>query len=158
MGMEAIVNGRLDDAVHSFEDAIDAFAQCGLVYEESNTRLRLSEALGKAGRGERAALELERASSGLEQFARGGNNNDSASPRRLRASKSPLSKLTRREREVLAELCGGHSNRVIASNLGISEHTVHRHITNLLRKLELSSRSAAVALALSEEQRDERQG
>ena len=56
--------------------------------------------------------------------------------------------LTPREREVLQLLAEGLTNRQIAERLVVSEHTVHRHVTNLLRKLELPSRTAAAAYAV----------
>ncbi len=48
--------------------------------------------------------------------------------------------LTRREQEVASLLGQGLSNRRIASELALSEHTVHHHVTNILKKLNLSSR------------------
>jgi len=57
------------------------------------------------------------------------------------------SPLSRRETEVLRLVASGLSNREIASSLVLSEHTVHRHIANILRKLALSSRAAAAAHA-----------
>jgi pimeloyl-ACP methyl ester carboxylesterase/DNA-binding CsgD family transcriptional regulator len=57
------------------------------------------------------------------------------------------SPLTRRETEVLRLVAAGLSNREIASSLVLSEHTVHRHVANLLRKLGQSSRAAAAAQA-----------
>jgi pimeloyl-ACP methyl ester carboxylesterase len=57
------------------------------------------------------------------------------------------SPLTGRESEVLRLVATGMSNREIATTLVLSEHTVHRHIANILRKLSLTSRSAAVAHA-----------
>jgi DNA-binding CsgD family transcriptional regulator len=48
--------------------------------------------------------------------------------------------LTRREKEVAALVTQGLTNRQIASELVLSEHTVHHHVTNLLRKLNLNSR------------------
>ena len=57
------------------------------------------------------------------------------------------SPLSRREREVLRLVAAGLSNREIASSLVLSEHTVHRHIANILRKLTQSSRAAAAAQA-----------
>ena len=56
--------------------------------------------------------------------------------------------LTPREREVLRLLADGLTNRQIAERLVVSHHTVHRHVTNLLRKLGLSSRTAAAAHAV----------
>ena len=55
--------------------------------------------------------------------------------------------LTPREREVLTLVAQGLSNPDIAQRLFLSEHTVHRHLANILRKLGLSSRAAAAAWA-----------
>jgi DNA-binding CsgD family transcriptional regulator len=52
--------------------------------------------------------------------------------------------LTLREQTVLRELGYGHSNRSLARRLGISEHTAAKHVSNLLRKLQVSNRCAAV--------------
>jgi pimeloyl-ACP methyl ester carboxylesterase len=57
---------------------------------------------------------------------------------------SPLSV---RETEVLRLVAAGMSNREIASTLVVSEHTVHRHVANILRKLAQSSRAGAAAQA-----------
>jgi DNA-binding NarL/FixJ family response regulator len=53
--------------------------------------------------------------------------------------------LTPRERDVLKLVAQGLSNSDIARRLVLSEHTVHRHLANILRKLGLSSRAAAAA-------------
>jgi non-specific serine/threonine protein kinase len=53
--------------------------------------------------------------------------------------------LTDRERDVLKLVAQGQSNKDIARRLVLSEHTVHRHLANILRKLDLSSRAAAAA-------------
>ena len=55
--------------------------------------------------------------------------------------------LTRRELEVLRLIARGMSNQEVAASLVISEHTVHRHVSNVLGKLGVSSRTAAVAQA-----------
>jgi DNA-binding CsgD family transcriptional regulator len=57
------------------------------------------------------------------------------------------SPLSRRETDVLRLVASGLSNREIASSLVLSEHTVHRHVANILRKLGRSSRAAAAASA-----------
>ncbi len=59
----------------------------------------------------------------------------------------PTSQLTEREREVLALLASGKTNRQIGEALHISEHTVARHVSNLFNKLAVSSRTAAAAFA-----------
>ena len=53
--------------------------------------------------------------------------------------------LTPRELDVLKLVAQGLSNAVIARRLVLSEHTVHRHVANILRKLGLCSRTAAAA-------------
>jgi LuxR family transcriptional regulator, maltose regulon positive regulatory protein len=62
----------------------------------------------------------------------------------------PLDALTPREREVLRLVAEGLTNHQIADRLVLSEHTVHRHVGNLLRKLALPSRTAAAALAVQQ--------
>jgi pimeloyl-ACP methyl ester carboxylesterase/DNA-binding CsgD family transcriptional regulator len=57
------------------------------------------------------------------------------------------SPLTRRETEVLRLVASGLSNREIASSLVLSEHTVHRHVANILAKLGVPSRAAAASFA-----------
>ena len=59
----------------------------------------------------------------------------------------PLPELTPREREVLTLLAEGLTNRGIAERLVVSEHTVHRHVTSILRKLDLPTRTAAAVVA-----------
>jgi len=49
--------------------------------------------------------------------------------------------------EILRLISSGLSNQAIADRLCISEHTVHRHVANTLSKLDVPSRSAAVAHA-----------
>jgi DNA-binding CsgD family transcriptional regulator/transcriptional regulator with GAF, ATPase, and Fis domain len=57
----------------------------------------------------------------------------------------PLASLTRRELEVLQLLARGRTNGAIARTLLISEATAKYHVTNILRKLQASSRADAVA-------------
>jgi DNA-binding CsgD family transcriptional regulator len=59
--------------------------------------------------------------------------------------------LTPRELEVLRLVAGGKTNREIASILVVSEHTVARHVQNILLKLRVSSRTAATAFAFEHE-------
>jgi pimeloyl-ACP methyl ester carboxylesterase len=57
------------------------------------------------------------------------------------------SPLTNRETDVLRLVASGLTNREIASSLVLSEHTVHRHVANILQKMAQSSRAAAAAHA-----------
>jgi DNA-binding NarL/FixJ family response regulator len=57
----------------------------------------------------------------------------------------PAGGLTPREREVLALLADGASNKVIARRLGLSFHTAKAHVAAVLQKLGAGSRADAVA-------------
>lgn len=70
--------------------------------------------------------------------------------RRIAAPASGLSALTAREREILVLVAQGHANREIAELLVISERTARTHVSNVLSKLQLSSRTQAALLAIRE--------
>ena len=55
--------------------------------------------------------------------------------------------LTEREIDVLRSAAHGHANKVIASKLGISTQTVQVHLRNIYSKMDVSSRSEAIARA-----------
>ena len=59
--------------------------------------------------------------------------------------------LTSREREVLAELAQGRSNREIARALGVAEKTVKAHVSSVLAKLGVQDRTQAALLAVRAE-------
>ena len=63
-------------------------------------------------------------------------------------SGAPDVNLTQRESEVLSYLVGGHSYASIATALGIRPGTVHTHVKNVYRKLEVASKAEAVAVAI----------
>ncbi|HEY7034588.1 MAG TPA: LuxR C-terminal-related transcriptional regulator [Thermomicrobiales bacterium] len=86
-----------------------------------------------------ASRDLDRANALLDAAAP-----LSASQGAMRTAPVPVSG---REREVLALIAEGLSNQEIAVRLGLSEHTVHRHVANILTRLDLPSRAAAVAYA-----------
>jgi two-component system response regulator NreC len=66
----------------------------------------------------------------------------------LENEKASVDGLTTREQEVLSLLAEGLSNDEIGDSLQISKHTVARHRENLMRKLELHSRSELVKYAI----------
>ena len=61
---------------------------------------------------------------------------------------APAHGLSRREQEVLRLLAAGESNREIARRLGLSPHTIERHVANLYRKIGARGRADATAYAL----------
>ena len=74
-----------------------------------------------------------------------GRMDTAAGQARLPVSGEAVSLLTPRELDALNLVAQGLSNPDIARRLVLSEHTVHRHLANILRKLGLSSRAAAAA-------------
>jgi DNA-binding NarL/FixJ family response regulator len=77
----------------------------------------------------------------LERVGAGQAAFDPEVVRRLLARSShtdPLSRLTAREREVLAEMAQGHTNAAIATRLYVSQSAVEKHINAIFDKLELS--------------------
>jgi len=62
--------------------------------------------------------------------------------------RNPNSDLTAREREVLAQVVKGHTNKEIGTELGITEATVKRHMGAILSRLEVTDRTQAVITAV----------
>ena len=60
----------------------------------------------------------------------------------------PFQQLSRRERDVLNKLCEGLSNCDLAESLGVKEKTVRNHVTAILAKLKVTSRTQAVVMAM----------
>ena len=75
------------------------------------------------------------------------NNGISIHPNYPTSVESSLSDLTPRQREVLTLLCNGASNKRIALNLDLSEHTVKLHIRAILHALHAENRTQAVITA-----------
>jgi NarL family two-component system response regulator LiaR len=67
---------------------------------------------------------------------------------RPKAAPEPPTPLTERERDVIALLAEGQSNKQIARALSISETTVKGHVANILGKLELADRTQAAVYAV----------
>src|SRR5207244_396018 len=90
----------------------------------------------------KAELEISRARRLLDSLPQA---TEAGEPSAARARND--SGLTPRELEVLRLVAHGLTNPEIAEKLFVSDHTVHRHLANILNKLSVSSRAAAVAQA-----------
>jgi FixJ family two-component response regulator len=69
-----------------------------------------------------------------------------------------LSRLTRREREVLDQIAAGKRNKVIAADLGISQSTVEAHRAKVMEKLEAHSLSEVMRMLLKHGKSDQEEG
>jgi DNA-binding CsgD family transcriptional regulator len=98
-------------------------------------------------RGGSSAAAAREATNAAAQTAPRGVWVDSGS-RRFR---SRCSRLSGKERLVLAELARGNTTEEIGGILHVSPHTVRTHIKNAMRKLEAKTRAHAVAIAMSED-------
>lgn len=154
-GVIAAAAGDGETARRHFEDAVDLFKQSGAPFEAGRARLELAKVLVALGRRDAAEKEARAA---LNSFQKVGAVREAeraeaflrelkAGTREAGSEASNLTRLTRREREVLRLIAQGLSNPKIAARLHISEHTVHRHVANILTKLDLPSRAAAAAFA-----------
>ena len=150
-GVVAAAQGDFEAARRRYEDAIDLFQRSGAPFETARARTGLARALAGLGRADIAIQQAQLALEGLQSMkAERESENAAALLSELRSQNEtgPASALTRREVEVLQLVAQGLSNPEIAERLVLSEHTVHRHVANILTKLRLPSRAGAAAWAV----------
>ena len=104
--------------------------------EDKKTALQILQHLGADAFSER--LKMEMRTLGIKSIPRGIRESTKANP----------AQLTNREIDVLQLLQKGLQNKKIASTLFISTKTAENHISNILFKLDVTSRSSAVTEAL----------
>lgn len=103
----------------------------------------LAGAIRSAAAGE---VHLDPAVAGI--VARRMRDGGQASGERAADASGGIGALTARERDVLAGVARGLPNRQIAAELGITERTARTHVSNILAKLGLASRTQAALLAV----------
>jgi ATP/maltotriose-dependent transcriptional regulator MalT len=144
-GSVALAEGDPPTAVDAFRRATATWQELRLPYETAMARAFLGRALLAGGDEDGARRELRGA---LAAFERLGATRDVAEVTEILEGRRPLpAGLTAREAEVLRLVASGKTNRDIAVELVISEHTVARHLQNMFAKLGVSSRAAATAFA-----------
>jgi DNA-binding CsgD family transcriptional regulator len=151
-GMAAHARGAVDlaageprTALVALRRAAEVWQDLGAPYEAACARVLTALACRALGDDDGASFELEAA---REVFERLGAAPDVVWAESLaRPAAADDHGLTHRELEVLRMVATGKSNREIASELVISEHTVARHVQNIFQKLSVSSRTAAGAFA-----------
>ncbi len=145
-GAIELAAGNAKGALAPLRRAWQEWREADAPYEAAQTRMLLGLACRELGDDDGATLELEAARA---EFGRLGAAPDLARLDALERRRTTHGGhgLTPREREVLALLATGRTNRAIAHELFISDKTVARHVANIFGKLGVSSRAAATAFA-----------
>jgi DNA-binding CsgD family transcriptional regulator len=145
-GSVQLAEGDARGALVTLRRAWELWLDLEAPYESARVRVQIAMACRAVGDSDTAELELAAART---VFGDLGAVRDVARVDELvtRAAAVKGSGLSRREIEVLRLLANGRTNREIATELGISERTVDRHVSNIFAKLDVSTRSAATAYA-----------
>jgi DNA-binding NarL/FixJ family response regulator len=115
-------------------------------YEAARVRVLIGHVCRALGDDDAAELELEAAKSVFERLGARPDLARLDAPNTLsRPASRPL--LTARELHVLRLISTGRTNKEIAEQLNLSERTIDRHVTNILTKLDVRSRTAATTYA-----------
>ncbi|UVK36273.1 response regulator transcription factor [Mesorhizobium sp. AR10] len=138
-------SGNAATALGHFRAALTTWQRAGAPYLEARLRVLAGQACRMLGDEDSAELEFDAARA---VFTALGAAPDLA---RVTALIGPTNArphgLTRREIEVLGLVATGKTNKLIATDLGLSEKTVDRHVSNIFDKLAVNSRAAATAYA-----------
>jgi LuxR family maltose regulon positive regulatory protein len=137
--------GDAEAACRAAEDAVDGYDRAGAPFGAARARVLLARVLRALGDDQAAEREAQSAARAFDHL---GSSREADLARAMEAATpTPRSPLTRREIEVLRLVAAGMNNGEIAAKLVLSEHTVHRHVANILTKLGVPTRAAAVAEA-----------
>ena len=145
-GAIALAEGHAAAALDPLRCAFSLWKRLDAPYEAARVRVLIGHACRALGDEEAAGLELEAAKRIFERLearpdlARVDAPNMPIQP----VSSGPL---TARELHVLRLISTGRTNKEIAGELSLSERTIDRHVTNILTKLDVRSRTAATTYA-----------
>jgi DNA-binding CsgD family transcriptional regulator len=145
-GAVLITAGEPQMALAPLRRSWAAWRQIDAPYEAARVRVLIAAACRALGDEESAAMETDAA---RWVFERLGAVPDLASLEAATAGPA-VKGLTAREVEVLGLIAAGETNKRIAAALVISEHTVARHVQNMLQKLGFSSRASLAAFAVNQ--------
>jgi DNA-binding CsgD family transcriptional regulator len=142
--------GDATEAIAHLRAASAAWQSLRMPYETARVATKLGQAYARLGDDVSAAFELGNARVTFRELGAGPDVeriDRLAPPAAGTTVGDEESRLSAREREVLALVAAGKTNREIASDLFISPHTVSRHVEHIFAKLGVSTRAAATAYA-----------
>jgi len=145
-GAVLLADGNTRDAISALRRATEAWRDLAAPYEGARAAVLIGLACRAEGDEETAEMELSAAQRVFETLGAAPDMGRVAKLREKPGAK-PEGGLTGREIEVLRLVAVGKTNRSIADELGISEKTIARHVSNIFMKLGLSTRAAATAYA-----------
>lgn len=144
-GAVLLAEGDARNALVTLRGACALWYELQAPYEVARTRVVMALACRAIHDEDAAALELDAARRTFEEL---GAATDLTRLAKLHDRNAPgAGRLTGREVQVLGLVAEGKTNRAIARELGISEKTVARHLSNIFTKLDVPSRAAATAYA-----------
>ena len=145
MGRDDAAEGNPRAALGALRAAAANWQKIDVPYESARVRVTIGLAMRQLGDADSAELEFDAA---RRVFGALGALPDLTRLDALTGDTAVRPDgLSAREVEVLRLLAAGKTNRSNAADLGISERTVDRHVSNVFTKLDVSSRSAATAYA-----------
>jgi DNA-binding NarL/FixJ family response regulator len=137
--------GDANAALAALRRAADVWQQLEAPYEVARTRELIGLACRALRDDDAATLELDAARAAFEELRAQPDFERVAA--HLAREYGSSHGLTPRELDVLRLVAAGRSNKQIATELVISEHTVARHVQNIFAKLDVTSRTAAASFA-----------
>jgi DNA-binding CsgD family transcriptional regulator len=145
-GAVALSEDRPADALARLREASDRWRELDAPYETAQVGVRIGEACRALSDEEGALMEFRAAQATFERL---GARPDASRVRGLLSGQdADLAVLSPREIEVLRLIVRGRTNAEIAAQLFLSERTIHRHVSNILTKLDVRSRTSAATYAV----------
>lgn len=145
-GAVLLAQGDAPAALAALREAWMAWQHLDAPYESACVRVRIGHACRSLGDAETARSHHEAAARAFERLGAAPALRELGARDQKRHAASAF-QLSGRELQVLGLLAKGQTNREIAARLFISEHTVAGHLGSIFGKLQVTSRTAAAAIA-----------